>query len=93
MPTKYLFLPNSQAQSLEIPFCLNMETDLEMADESNPAELVVVDESRLVQPTNGYGSPIAGAPSLRNEIPEGVNTSAVAVSNKVVSLGFILYRF
>jgi len=40
-----------------------MATDIEMADESNSAELDVVGDSRLVQPTNAYGSPLAGASS------------------------------
>ena len=44
-------------------FYLNMATDIEMADESNSAELDVVGDSRLVQPTNVYGSPLAGASS------------------------------
>ncbi|KAK2556986.1 hypothetical protein P5673_020832 [Acropora cervicornis] len=44
-----------------------MATDIEMADESNSAELDVVGDSRLVQPTNAYGSPLAGASSRRNE--------------------------
>ena len=61
-----------------------METDLEMADESNSAEVDVVGDSPLVQPTNAYGSPIASAPSR-------VTASAVAVLKRVVSFGFVFY--
>ena len=71
-----------------------MATDIEMADESNSAaELDVVGDSRLVQPTNAYGSPLAGASSPRNEMPEEATASNVAVLNRVVSFGFILYRY
>ena len=62
-----------------------MATDIEIADESNSAELDVVGDSRLVQPTNAYGSPLTGASSRRNEMPEEAPTSKV-------SFGFILYR-
>ena len=44
-----------------------MATDIEMADEINSADLDVVVDSRLVQPTKAYGSPLAGASSRRNE--------------------------
>ena len=64
-----------------------------MEDESNSLELDVVGESRLVQPTNAYGSPLAGASSRRNEMPEEETASNVAVVNRVVSFGFILYRY
>ncbi|KAK2552383.1 hypothetical protein P5673_026463 [Acropora cervicornis] len=60
-----------------------MATDIETADESNSAELDVVGDSRLVQPTNAYGSPLAGASSRRNEIPEEATVSNVAVLNRV----------
>ena len=69
-----------------------MATDIEIADESNSAELDVVGDSRLVQSTNAYGSPLAGASSRRNEMPEEATASSVAVVNRVVSFGFILYR-
>ena len=69
-----------------------MATDIEMANESNSAELDVVGDSRLVQLTNAYGSPLAGASSRRNEMPEEATAGNVAVLNRVVSLGFILYR-
>ena len=70
-----------------------MATDIEMADESNSAELDVVGDSRLVQPTNAYGLPLAGAASPRNEMCEEATASNVAVLNRVVSFGFILYRY
>ena len=70
-----------------------MATDIEMADESNSAELDVVGNSRLVQSRNAYGSPLAGASTRRNEIPEEATASNVAVLNRVVSFGFILYRY
>ena len=70
-----------------------MAADIEMADESYSAELDVVGDSRLVQPTNAYGSPLAGASSQRKEMPEEETTSNVAVLNRVVSFGFILYRY
>ena len=74
-------------------FYLNMATDIEMADESNSAELDVVGDFRLVQPTNAYGSPLAGASSRQNEMPKEATVSNVAVLNRVVSFGFILYRY
>ena len=70
-----------------------MATDIEMADESNSAELDVVGDSRLVQPTNAYGSPLTGASSRRNEKLKEATASNVAVLNRVVSFGFILYRY
>ena len=45
-----------------------METDMEMADESNSAGLDVVGDSCVVQPLNAYGSPLAGASSRRYEM-------------------------
>ena len=64
-----------------------MATDIEMADESNSAaELDVVGDSRLVQPTNAYGSPLPGASSPRNEMPEEATASNVAVLNRVCLL-------
>ena len=74
-------------------FYLNMATDIEMADESNSAELDVVGDFRLVQPTNAYGSPLAGDSSRQNEMPKEATVSNVAVLNRVVSFGFILYRY
>ena len=70
-----------------------METDIDMVDKSNSAELDVVGDSRLVQPANAYGSPLASASSRRNEMPEEATASNVAVVNRVVSFGFILYRY
>ena len=53
-----------------------MATDIEMADESNSAaELNVVGDSRLAQPTNAYGSPLVGASSRRNGMPEEATAS------------------
>ena len=72
---------------------LDMAADIEMADESNSLELDVVCDSRLVQPTNAYGSPLAGASSRRNQVPEEETASNVAALNRVVSFGFILYRY
>ena len=71
-----------------------METDIEMADESNSAELDVVGDSHMVQLTNAYGSPLAGAASSRrNEMPEEATASNVAVVNRVVSFLLNLYRY
>ena len=64
-----------------------------MAKESNSAELNVVGDSRLVQPRNVYGSSLAGASLQRNEMPEEATASNVTVLNRVVSFGFILYRY
>ena len=69
-----------------------MATDIEMANESNSFELDVVGDSRLVQPTNAYGSPLVGTSSHRNEMPKETTASNVAVLNREVSFGFILYR-
>ena len=82
----------SKSQQVRYIFYLNMTTDIEMAYESNSAELDVVGDSRLVQPTNAYGSPLAGASSRRNEMPKEATASNVAVLNRMVSFGFILYR-
>ncbi|XP_015751234.1 PREDICTED: P2X purinoceptor 7-like [Acropora digitifera] len=60
-----------------------MAADIEMADESYSAELDVVGDSRLVQPTNAYGSPLAGALSQRKEMPEEETMSSVAILNRV----------
>ena len=66
----------SKSQKVRHIFYLNMATDIEMADESNSAaELNVVGDSRLVQPTNAYGSPLAGASSQRNGMPEEATAS------------------
>ena len=71
-----------------------MATDIETADQSNSAAgLDVVSDSRLVQPTNAYGSPLAGASSRRNEMPEEATASNVAILNRVMSFGFILYGY
>ena len=70
-----------------------METNIEVADKSNSADLDVVGDSLLVQPTNAYGSPLAGAPLRRNEMPKEATVSNVAVVNRVVSVGCILYRY
>ncbi|KAK2566196.1 hypothetical protein P5673_009659 [Acropora cervicornis] len=58
-----------------------MATDIEMADESNSAELDVVGDSRLVQPTNAYGSPLAGIDPTTRFSRQGQNTSLVAKSS------------
>ncbi|KAK2565334.1 hypothetical protein P5673_011301 [Acropora cervicornis] len=62
-----------------------MATDIEMADEINSAELDVVGDSRLVQPTKAYGSPLADTRSALLGIHpttrfsrHGQNTSSVA---------------
>ena len=57
----------SKSQKVRHIFYLNMATDIELADESNSAELDVVGDSRLVQPTKASGSPLAGTSSRRNE--------------------------
>ena len=66
-----------------------METNVEIADKRNYTELSVVGDSHLVQSTNVYGFHHSG----RNEMPEEATASNVAILNRVVNFGFILYRY